>query len=193
MSAGAPSDRRGGKLRVKSRRTSRHGHVTVSRERRSSAWLAMSDKCHGRRYNVIDSYSRSTVRRQDEMYSRRQTAALKRECGSLFTSISEALFKADPAHINSEVNTDEYEPEVAAIIPRLSFAQSAEDVQIILYDELVRSLPTIEVSKNALSPSRSKFGRSGAGSIHVRQKRPNRVTSRITDQSRTSALRDSEH
>jgi hypothetical protein len=54
-----------------------------------------------------------------------KVAPLKREYGSLFTSISEALFKADPAHLNYEVNTDEYDSEVATIIPRLSSARSA--------------------------------------------------------------------
>jgi hypothetical protein len=84
------------------------------------------------------------------MYSATKTEALKLEYGSLFTSISEALFKADPAHINFEVNTDEYESEVAAIIPRLSSAQSAEDVQTILYDELLRTLWTVGVSTDTL-------------------------------------------
>jgi hypothetical protein len=40
--------------------------------------------------------------------------------------------------INFEVNTDEYEPEVGTIIPRLSSAQSAEDVQAIICEEFSR-------------------------------------------------------
>jgi hypothetical protein len=83
-------------------------------------------------------------------HSATKIETLKQEYGSLFTLISEALFKADPAHINFEVNTDEYEPEVGPIIPRLSTAQSAEDVQTILYDELLRSFYTNGVSIDAL-------------------------------------------
>jgi hypothetical protein len=81
-----------------------------------------------------------------------QTETLKREYGSLFTSISEALFKADPAHLNFEVNADEYETETetGAIIARLGSAQSAEDVQTILYDELMRTLSTVGVWTDAL-------------------------------------------
>ena len=61
--------------------------------------------------------------------------ALKRQYGKLFAAISQALFEADPIGINFEINNDEYEPEVGTIIPRLSSAQSAEDVQTIVYEE----------------------------------------------------------
>jgi hypothetical protein len=75
---------------------------------------------------------------------------LKQEYGSLFSSISEALFKTDPAHLNFEINTDEYDLEVAAIIPRLSSAQSAKDVGAILYGELLRTLWLVGVTTDAL-------------------------------------------
>ncbi len=61
--------------------------------------------------------------------------ALKRQYGKLFAAISEVLFEADPVGINFEINTDEYEPEVRTIIPRLSAAQSAEDVRAIIHEE----------------------------------------------------------
>jgi hypothetical protein len=61
--------------------------------------------------------------------------AIKREYGTLFASISAALFEADPVGINFEINPDEYEPEVGTIIPRLGSAKSAADVQAIVYDE----------------------------------------------------------
>jgi hypothetical protein len=64
--------------------------------------------------------------------------ALKRQYGKLFAAMSEALFEADPVGINFEINTDEYEPEVGTIIPRLGSAQSAEDVQAIVYEEFCR-------------------------------------------------------
>lgn len=64
--------------------------------------------------------------------------AIKREYSTLFASISDALFEADPVGINFEVNTDEYEPEKGTIIPRLGSAKSAEDVQAIVHEELCR-------------------------------------------------------
>jgi len=64
--------------------------------------------------------------------------ALKRQYGKLFAAISEALFEADPVGINFEINTDEYELEVGTIIPRLSSARLAEDVQAIIHEVFCR-------------------------------------------------------
>jgi len=64
-----------------------------------------------------------------------ESDAIKREYGTLFGSISYALFEADPIGINFDHNTDEYEPEAGTIIPRLDSAKSAEDVQTIVYEE----------------------------------------------------------
>ena len=64
--------------------------------------------------------------------------AIKREYGTLFASISDALFEADPIGINFDDNTDEYDPETGTIIPRLGLAKSAEDVQAIVYEEFCR-------------------------------------------------------
>jgi len=64
--------------------------------------------------------------------------AIKRQYGTLFTSISNALFEADPVGINFDINTDEYEPETGTIIPRLGSAKSTEDVQAIVYEEFCR-------------------------------------------------------
>jgi hypothetical protein len=64
--------------------------------------------------------------------------AIKREYGTLFASISDALFEADPVGINFDENTDEYEPEAGTIIARLGSAKSEEDVQVIVYEEFRR-------------------------------------------------------
>lgn len=48
------------------------------------------------------------------------------------------LFRHDPIGINFEQNTDEYEPEVGTLLPRLSQALSPEDVQTLLHEEFVR-------------------------------------------------------
>lgn len=64
--------------------------------------------------------------------------AIRDEYRSLFDAISKLLFEADPIGINFETNTDEYEPEVGTIIPRLKQAQSEDDVRRIFHEEFCR-------------------------------------------------------
>jgi hypothetical protein len=71
--------------------------------------------------------------------------AIKQQYGTLFTSISDALFKADPIGINYDTNTDEYEPEARTIILRLSSAKSEEDVQSIVYEDFRRWFAPVNV------------------------------------------------
>jgi hypothetical protein len=71
--------------------------------------------------------------------------AIKRQYGTLFVSVSEALFRADPIGINFDTNTDEYEPEAGTIIPRLRSAKSEEDVQSIVYEEFCRWFSPVSV------------------------------------------------
>ncbi len=59
--------------------------------------------------------------------------ALKAQYKKLFASISEILLKADPIGIGYV--PDEYDLEAGTILPRLPSAQSADDVQTILYEE----------------------------------------------------------
>ncbi len=63
---------------------------------------------------------------------------LKRKYKALFDRLSQVLFEADPVGINFESNTDEYDPEVGTILPRLQGAQSADDVQTIVHEEFCR-------------------------------------------------------
>lgn len=63
---------------------------------------------------------------------------LRDEFGSLFESIAEILFRHDPVGINFEHNTDEYEPEVGTIIPRLKHCHSVEDVTAVIHEEFQR-------------------------------------------------------
>lgn len=60
---------------------------------------------------------------------------VKKTYGNLFFAISNALFQADPIGINFITNTDEYDPETGTIIPRLKAANTAQDVQAIVYEE----------------------------------------------------------
>ena len=64
--------------------------------------------------------------------------ALRSEYGELYDRVSRILFKRDPIGINFEDNTDEYEPEVDTILPRLRSCASAEDVQRVVHEEFCR-------------------------------------------------------
>ena len=56
----------------------------------------------------------------------------------LFDRIAAILFEADPMGINFGTDTDEYEPEVATILPRLHEAGSAQEVERIVHEEFCR-------------------------------------------------------
>jgi len=55
----------------------------------------------------------------------------------VYDEISSILFRHDVAGINFEFNTDEYEPEVDAILPRINDSLSKEDLVNIIYEEFV--------------------------------------------------------
>lgn len=63
---------------------------------------------------------------------------LRSEYRELFESVSSLLFRHDPIEINFETNTDEYEPEVGTILPRLRECVSQEDVLRVVHEEFVR-------------------------------------------------------
>lgn len=67
--------------------------------------------------------------------SRRRRAALKRQYRRLFADLAAAFFEVDPAGINFDENTDEYDPEVGTTLPRLRTARSVRDVERILREE----------------------------------------------------------
>jgi hypothetical protein len=64
--------------------------------------------------------------------------ALKLQFGALLQEVSAALFAADPVCINLGGNTGEYDSEAGTILPRLREAHSADDVQVIVYEEFCR-------------------------------------------------------
>jgi hypothetical protein len=64
--------------------------------------------------------------------------AIRNEFRALFDVLSKVLFEADPIGINFEANTDEYEPEVGTIIPRLKHAKSEDDVRRIVHEEFCK-------------------------------------------------------
>jgi hypothetical protein len=63
---------------------------------------------------------------------------LRKENRHLFDEISSILFVADLMGINFEMNTDEYEPEVGTILPRLKNCNSVDDVRQVVHEEFVR-------------------------------------------------------
>lgn len=67
-----------------------------------------------------------------------QYKRLRSEYGELYDEILQILFRNDPIGINFEINTDEYEPEVSTILPRLMEARSVEDLHKIIHQEFVR-------------------------------------------------------
>lgn len=69
---------------------------------------------------------------------KRERAALRRRYGPLFDGVAATLFKADPMGINFETNPDEYEPEVGTILPRLSQANTVQEVEGIVHEEFSR-------------------------------------------------------
>jgi hypothetical protein len=69
---------------------------------------------------------------------KRERDVVRLKYGSLFERITTLLFEGDPMGINFETNTDEYEPEVETILPRLSSATSAQDVETIVHEEFCR-------------------------------------------------------
>jgi hypothetical protein len=77
-----------------------------------------------------------------EMSDREQILAerqqLRAEYGALFDEIAAILFELDPVGINFESNTDEYEPEVGTILPRLRSCSSVADARRVIHEEFVR-------------------------------------------------------
>jgi hypothetical protein len=57
---------------------------------------------------------------------------------SLVDAVSQILFRADPAGINFETNTDEYDAEAEAIVTGLPNARSPEDVKALTHKTFVQ-------------------------------------------------------
>ncbi len=74
----------------------------------------------------------------DQASIRSNRAALKIKYRMLFERVSAILFKADLMCISCESNTDEYDPEVGTILPRLEQAKSVRDVALIVQEEFCR-------------------------------------------------------
>lgn len=69
---------------------------------------------------------------------REERERLKNLYKELYNEVSEILFHHDPIGINFDDNTDEYEPEVGTILPRLTSANSIDDVRLIVHEEFIK-------------------------------------------------------
>lgn len=67
-----------------------------------------------------------------------ERARLRAEYRPLYDQLTALLFHLDPVGINHEQNTDEYEPEVGTILPRLGHCQSESDVCRVVHEEFVK-------------------------------------------------------
>ncbi len=63
---------------------------------------------------------------------------VKRKYPNLFNDASAVLFRSDPIGINFEDNTDEYDPEVGTILPRLSCCHSPTDARKVIFEEFCK-------------------------------------------------------
>jgi hypothetical protein len=70
--------------------------------------------------------------------SRWRRSYVKRRYANLFDEASALLFRHDPIGINLEDNTDEYDPEVGTILPRLSRCHSSADARKVVFEEFCK-------------------------------------------------------
>ena len=68
---------------------------------------------------------------------RKRRRKLKAWYKKLYEELTKCLFDHDPIHINYEFNTDEYEPEVGTILPRLRTCKSEEEILDVVHEEFV--------------------------------------------------------
>lgn len=78
----------------------------------------------------------------------RRRARFRRRYRDAYATLNGILFSEDPIHISFGENTDEYEPEVSTILPRLQGCASVDEVQNVVYEEFVKWFG----SSNAGSP-----------------------------------------
>jgi hypothetical protein len=74
----------------------------------------------------------------ESLETQEQRLRLRAEYQGLYDRLLAILFRHDPVGINFGTNTDEYDPEVQTILPRLSEAGSAEDLRRVVGEEFVR-------------------------------------------------------
>ncbi len=74
----------------------------------------------------------------DRAENRRRRSELRQRFKGLYEDVAQILFEEDPIRINFKTNTDDYEPEVGTILPRLRECATAEDGRTVVHTEFVR-------------------------------------------------------
>lgn len=69
---------------------------------------------------------------------RAERRRLKEQYGDQFEWLSRLFFENDPIGINFGDNTDEYEPEVGTILPRIAECEGAKDLERVIHEEFQR-------------------------------------------------------
>lgn len=70
--------------------------------------------------------------------ARAARAEVNRKSPELFERLRRCFFQHDPMGIGFETNTDEYDPEVGTILPRLPQCKSEVDVLEVVHQEFVQ-------------------------------------------------------
>lgn len=73
---------------------------------------------------------------KEQIIERRRN--LRAQYKSLYDEAAALLFRHDPMGINFEDNTDEYEPEVGTILPRLRECSDESQVCSVIHEEFGR-------------------------------------------------------
>ena len=70
--------------------------------------------------------------------ARAERSEVKKRYGELFAEVSAILYRHDPIGIASGAPSDEYDPEVGTILPRLKECRSEQDAQNVVFEEFGR-------------------------------------------------------
>lgn len=116
------------------------------RELRGGFWRDLMRACEmlevPDRMAILQSHYRAALQRVGVPITRddsvRERDALRTEFGPAYDTLRCLLFEEDPEGINFGDNTDEYDPEVRTIIPRLRDCYSVDDVQDVVSEEFRR-------------------------------------------------------
>lgn len=106
--------------------------LAVALVARAVIWTAVFVR--RRRDKMVFAVSQAAVRRQARR-NQEERARLRAGAPTVFAKLASAFFEVDPAGVNYETNLDEYDSQVATVLPRLTFARSEGDVAQILREE----------------------------------------------------------
>lgn len=118
------------------------------RDLRGGFWRDLMRACEmlelPERIAELTSHYRSALQRVGAPSTRedivREREALKIQFGPAYEALLSLLFEVDPEGLNFGDNTDEYDPEVRTILPRLTDCYCVDDVHEVIWEEFRRWL-----------------------------------------------------